>query len=53
MQAAAQRCREAGGVELVWSVYASNALARRFYERLGARLFKDLDFMHLSVRGRR
>ena len=46
MHAAAHICRQAGGRELFWSVYAPNTLAAEFYERLGARYTKDLKFMY-------
>lgn len=49
MDEAARLCREAGGSELFWSVYRPNTLAAQFYERLGARLVKDLDFMTWRV----
>lgn len=49
MRAAVQRCREAGGRELFWAVYAPNQLAATFYERLGARYTKDLKFMYWTV----
>jgi L-amino acid N-acyltransferase YncA len=34
MKVAARICREAGGRELMWSVFIPNKLASRFYERL-------------------
>ena len=49
MQHAENVCREAGGRQIVWSVYKSNPSARRFYERLGARLIDDEDFMYLDI----
>lgn len=49
MEAAAVRARASGAREMIWSVYAANALAARFYERLGARTIGDLQFMHMPV----
>jgi GNAT superfamily N-acetyltransferase len=49
MHAAADICRQAGGRELFWAVYAPNKLAAEFYERLGARYTKDLKFMYWTV----
>jgi GNAT superfamily N-acetyltransferase len=46
---AAQVCRGLGGTQLFWSVYAPNTPALRFYERLGARLTRDMLFMRLDV----
>jgi len=45
MSDAAKLCRDAGGMELFWSVYVHNKLAASFYESLGARYTKDLLFM--------
>ncbi len=44
-------CRDAGGGGLVWSVYKPNKLAADFYERLGAELIRDLDFMWWEAEG--
>jgi ribosomal protein S18 acetylase RimI-like enzyme len=49
MQAAANLCREAGGHGLLWSVYKPNQLAFAFYERLGAKHVKELEFMYWAV----
>lgn len=49
MEVAADICRQAGGRELLWSVYAPNKAARAFYEKLGAKYFRDLKFMHWPV----
>ena len=49
MEEAAIVCRELGGSQVCWSVYASNALALRFYEGLGASYTEDEKFMHLGV----
>jgi ribosomal protein S18 acetylase RimI-like enzyme len=49
MKEAANICRELGGSQVCWSVYASNALALRFYEGLGASYTEDERFMHLNV----
>ncbi len=51
MEAAAEICRNAGGRQLCWSVYAPNQLGRRFYEALGAKYTRDLRFMHWKVSG--
>ncbi len=45
MRAAAHVCREAGGRELIWSVFIPNKQAFRFYERLGAKYIQELKFM--------
>lgn len=49
MERAGLVCRSLGGTQLFWSVYAPNKAALRFYERLGARLTRDLLFMRLDV----
>ena len=49
MEAAAAICRARGGRALFWSVYAPNAVARTFYEGLGARYTQDLMFMYRDV----
>jgi ribosomal protein S18 acetylase RimI-like enzyme len=49
MREAAARCRARGGRELIWAVFMPNRLALDFYERLGARFFADLRFMHLPA----
>ena len=49
MRAAATVCREAGAQELVWSVFFTNELAFRFYERFGARRIRDVEFMHVPA----
>ena len=49
MRAAAQICRETGGGELIWSVFAPNVLAFRFYEGLGAKRIQALEFMSWPV----
>ncbi len=38
---------------IVWSLFKPNALARRFYEQLGATYLTTLDFMALDIRDRR
>ena len=45
MSAAAKLSRDAGGMQLFWSVYVHNKLAASFYENLGARYARDLVFM--------
>ncbi len=49
MREAAARCRARGGRELIWSVFAPNRLAIDFYQRLGAKRFDCLEFMHLPA----
>ena len=49
MDEAARVCRGAGGKRMFWSVYAPNQPALRFYERLGARLTRDMLFMRLDL----
>jgi ribosomal protein S18 acetylase RimI-like enzyme len=49
MRAAAQICREAGGRELIWSVFVPNKLAFQFYEGLGAKRIQELEFMSWPV----
>ena len=49
MEKAVEICRERGGSQVCWSVYAPNALALRFYEGLGGRYNEDERFMHLEV----
>jgi len=49
MERAASICREAGGRGLLWSVYQPNKLAMTFYERLGAKYVKELEFMYWAV----
>ena len=49
MRVAAQTCRDAGGRELIWSVFVPNKLAFQFYERLGAKYIQELTFMYWLV----
>jgi GNAT superfamily N-acetyltransferase len=49
MRRAAEICREAGGRELIWSVFSPNTLAFQFYEHLGAKRIKALEFMYWPV----
>ena len=49
MREAATICREAGGRELIWSVFIPNRLAFQFYERLGAKRIQELEFMYWPV----
>ena len=42
MEAAAERCRAAGGHAVVFAVYPPNTTARAFYESVGARYSDDL-----------
>ncbi|HKQ72553.1 MAG TPA: GNAT family N-acetyltransferase [Blastocatellia bacterium] len=45
MSAAARLSRDAGAMDLFWSVYVHNKMAASFYESLGARYARDLLFM--------
>ena len=38
-----------GARQMIWTVDRRNALARRFYEGLGARYVEELDLMYLDV----
>jgi len=49
MQTTARLCREAGGKHVSWSVYTRNRLAMRFYEHLGGKPIRDLEFMYLRA----
>jgi len=49
MRRAAEVGRSRGAKFMVWSVYTRNSMARAFYERLGARPVKDLDFLVLRI----
>jgi GNAT superfamily N-acetyltransferase len=49
MRAAARICREAGGRELMWSVFIANKPAFQFYERLGAKYLQELKYMYWPV----
>lgn len=49
MKAVAAICRQTGGRQLLWAVYAPNAIAKAFYEKLGATYVRDLQFMHMPV----
>jgi len=49
MERAREICATAGGKGLFWSVYSPNRSAFKFYERLGARYTKDLEFMYLPL----
>jgi GNAT superfamily N-acetyltransferase len=49
MRAAARTCREAGGRELMWSVFIANKPAFQFYERLGAKYLQELKYMYWPV----
>ena len=49
MAAAAKLSRDAGGMELFWSVYVHNKMAASFYEGLGARYTRDLLFMWIRA----
>jgi ribosomal protein S18 acetylase RimI-like enzyme len=49
MSAAAKLSRDAGGMQLFWSVYVNNKMAASFYESLGAGYTKDLLFMTIRA----
>jgi GNAT superfamily N-acetyltransferase len=49
MEKAVDICRERGGAQVCWSVYAPNTLALRFYEGLGASYIEDERLMHIRV----
>lgn len=49
MREAARIGREKNATLLFWAVYKPNRLAAGFYERLGARNLRDLDFMTIEV----
>jgi ribosomal protein S18 acetylase RimI-like enzyme len=49
MAAAAERARAKGATAMIWSVFAPNKLAADFYQRLGARFYGELRFMHMPV----
>ncbi len=49
MREAANICRQKGGTELEWAVFASNKLAAEFYERLGAEYIDDMKYMRWKV----
>ena len=49
MEAAVVKAREAGAKVLEWGVYSRNTNAAGFYERLGARYIKDVNFMKLEI----
>ena len=49
MEAVTGVCRQSGGKQLFWAVYAPNGLAKAFYEKLGATYVRDLQYMHLPA----
>ena len=49
MVRAAGIARDGGAEEMLWSVYSRNALAAKFYEKLGAQRITDVFFMKLKV----
>jgi len=51
MKRAGEICTAAGGKGLLWSVYSPNRPALDFYERLGARYVKDIEYMYLPLEG--
>jgi ribosomal protein S18 acetylase RimI-like enzyme len=42
-------CTESDAKEIVWSVYKPNRAARVFYEKLGAKIMDDADYMYIEV----
>ena len=50
MAAAADLAKQKGAPELIWAVFKPNRLASRFYEKLGAEYFRELEFMHIAAR---
>lgn len=42
-------CRNSDVKAIVWSVYKPNHAARKFYQRLGARIIDDEDYMYLEI----
>ena len=42
-------CTESNVKEVVWSVYKPNRAARSFYDKLGAKLIDDEDYMYIEV----
>ena len=42
-------CIKSNAEEINWSVYKPNRAAREFYEKLGAKLLDDEDFMYIEV----
>jgi GNAT superfamily N-acetyltransferase len=49
MKRAGEICTAAGGKGLSWSVYSPNRPAFDFYERLGARYHRDMEYMYLPL----
>lgn len=49
MKKAGEICTAVGGKGLRWSVYSPNRPAFQFYERLGARYLKDMEYMYLPL----
>jgi len=49
LEEATRVCRELGGSQVCWSVYASNSLALGFYEGIGASYIEDEKFMFFDV----
>ena len=50
MKRAKEICTKSNVKEIVWSVYKPNRGARDFYDKLGAKLDDDADYMYLEVR---
>ena len=49
MKRAVEICKESNVKEIVWSVYKPNRGAHDFYEKLGAEIDDDADYMYLEV----
>lgn len=49
MRAVRDIARANGAQQLVWTIDRRNALARQFYERIGAGYVRDLELMYLDV----
>lgn len=49
---AGEICTAAGGKRLSWFVYSPNIPAFQFYERLGARYLKNMEYMYLPLEGK-
>jgi GNAT superfamily N-acetyltransferase len=49
IERAGEICAAAGGNRLSWFAYSPNNPAFRFYERLGARYLKDMQYMYLPL----
>ncbi|HEX9976087.1 MAG TPA: GNAT family N-acetyltransferase [Dehalococcoidales bacterium] len=50
MERVLETCKETGGKKMVWSVFAPNRTARRFYWHIGACYTQDMLMMKLPVK---